>query len=239
MGIQHVFDLARKRNTSLQFTVQLAPYVDDVEELARVIHMLTKLYAGHPNYLHLQGKPVLCWFWSSAYDGHRRLLEALKQETRQYSNIAVSLRLPNEADEEKLTFGLFEGFVPFSPLELADEENWDKVWAAAYRGSQKAGMRYRIAALSPGYDDTGLDDINRMGNPYRLVHRNGGGTYKRGMQFVESLTAWPDLIMISTFNEFHENTHIEPSQNNGMRYIEMTKSFVARIGTRAGCSLLR
>ena len=229
MGIQHVFDFAKKCNSKLQFAIQLAPYADVEEELVRAIRMLTKLYADHPNYLHIDEKPVLFWFWSSAYDGNKRLITLLKEVSAQFTNMAVSLRLPNDSDEEKFTFGFFEGFVPFSPLELSDEKNWSKVWTAAYRKADKAGMRYRIAALSPGYDDTGLDANNRVGNPYRMISRKEGKTYQRGMRFVENLTTQPHLIIISTFNEFHENTHIEPSLGNGMHYIDMTKDFVDKI----------
>ncbi len=234
MGIHHVFDIAKKTNSKLRFAVQLAPYSDDAVELVRTILMLTKLYAEHPNYLHLDNKPVLFWFWSSAYDGNKRLISSLKESAACFSNLAVSLRLPNEVDETKLTFGFFDGFVPFSPLELSAENNWSKVWATAYRGADKAGMRYRIAALSPGYDDTGLDAENRVGNPYRSISRREGETYQKGMRFIEQLVVQPHLVMISTFNEFHENTHIEPSLGNGMRYIEMTKMFVAKIKSKWG-----
>ena len=122
--------------------------------------------------------------------------------------------------------------MPFSPLELATEKNWPRVWKAAYDGAKKAGMQYKIVSISPGYDDTGLQVANRVDNPYRVVPRKNGATYESGMAFVETLQEAPDLIMISTFNEFHENTHIEPSLENGMRYIELTKNFIEKVKTK-------
>jgi len=234
MAIQHLFDVAKKQKSSLRFAVQIAPYAEDNDELVRAIEMLTKLFSGHPNYFHLDGKPVLFWFWSSAYDGNLHLISSLKKVAENYNNFAVSLRLPNDVDEEKLTFGFFDGFVPFSPLELAEEKNWDRVWSNAYFGAEKAGMRYRVAVISPGYEDTGLTDDNRMGNPYRKISRKDGATYQRSMAFIENLDQKPDLLVISTFNEYHENTHIEPSIRNGMHYMEMTTKFISRIrGMRA------
>ncbi|WP_432472038.1 glycosyltransferase [Amphritea sp. HPY] len=229
MGIQHVFDIAKERGSKLRFAVQLNPYADDVPELERVIRMVTKLYSGHQNYFSLNEKPVLFWFWTSAHDGNKSLIGKLKNATSQYVNLATSLRLPSDVDEDKLTFGLFQGFTPFSPLELSEEKNWNKVWNAAYQGADKAGMRYRMVSLSPGYDDVALDDDVRVGNPYRSVSRLEGKTYQQGMSFVENLENQPHLIMISTFNEFHENTHIEPSQSNGVHYIEMTEKFVSMV----------
>lgn len=229
IGIQHVFDIALKRNSPLRFAIQLAPYVDDTLEIEKALRMIGKLYADHPNYLRLDNAPVLFWFWSSAYDGNKRFIASLANTAEQFTNIAVSLRLPKGTNEDKLTFGFFGGFVPFSPLELAEEKNWRRIWNTAYQNAKNAGMRYRIVALSPGYDDTGLTAANRVGNPYRIVSRKDGATYQVGMDFVESLIEKPDLVMISTFNEFHENTHIEPSMRNGMHYIEQTTQFVARM----------
>ena len=236
MGIQNIFDIAERRNSPLRFAIQIAPYADDTGELEKAVHMIAKMYAYRPSYLRLDNSPVLFWFWSSTYDGNRRFIASIAKVAEPFTNIAVSLRLPKGTDEDKLTFGFFDGFVPFSPLELAEEKNWSRVWNAAYQGAKNAGMRYRIVALSPGYDDSGLTAGNRVGNPYRVVARKDGATYQAGMNFVESLAETPNLVMISTFNEFHENTHIEPSKQNGMRYIDLTTQFVERMREKWGQS---
>ncbi len=232
MGIQHVFDIARKRNSSLRFAIQLAPYAEDTEELEKVIRLVKKLYMNHPNYFYLDDQPVLFWFWSSAFDGNRMLLSALEDMTEEFVNLAMSLRLPQRSDESKLTFDFFKGFAPFSPLELAGEDNWEKVWDSAYQASQRSGMPYRIATVSPGYDDHALDDDVRAGNPYRVISREDGSTYQKSINFVRNLSLPPHLVMVSTFNEYHENTHIEPSLQNGTRYIEMTAEFIKEIKGR-------
>ncbi len=234
MGIQHVFDIAKRRNSGLKFVVQLAPYADNLVEIERAVRMIEKLYVEHPNYLRLGGRPTLFWFWSGFMDGQRSLIDRLKNISACFVNVAVSLRLPSGNNENGLTYGFFDAFVPFSPLELSSEKNWENVWNAAYQAAEKAGMRFRVAALSPGYDDSGLRDEKRKGNEYRVVPRDDGRVYRKGMAFVESLSPIPHLVMISTFNEFHENTHIEPSLGNGMMYVEMTKDFVARAKSRWG-----
>jgi len=229
IGIQHVFDIAEKQKRNLRFVIQIAPYTEKTVDVERVIRMISKLYSMHSNYLHIDGKPVLFWFWSGVHDGDARFNEAVKAAAQQYVNIAVSLRLPNETDESRLTHGMFDGFVPFSPLELSSKDKWIKVWNAAFHFADRAQMKYRIATVCPGYDDSGLDDHLRAHNPYRTISRENGTTYEKSMEFVENLSDPPDLIMISTFNEFHENTHIEPSLKNGTRYIDMTTGFVDRI----------
>jgi glycosyltransferase involved in cell wall biosynthesis len=232
ISAKHLLEIAHKRGSKLRFAIQIAPYTADTVELEKTILLLRKLFVSQPNYLRLNGTPALFWFWSSAADGNKKLLDNLAVATKSLCNIALSLRLPHGSDEDRATFGFFRGFAPFSPLELADEKNWTKVWTEAYRGAEKAGMEYRVATISPGYDDRDLDDDRRSGNPYRLVPRNDGETYRRTMDFVEDLTDEPHLVIVSTFNEYHENTHIEPSLRNGMRYVDMTRKFVARIKSK-------
>ncbi|MCX7125271.1 MAG: hypothetical protein NTU49_05880 [Gammaproteobacteria bacterium] len=45
----------------------------------------------------------------------------------------------------------------------------------------------------------------------------------RGFQFVANLAVKPDFVIISTFNEFHENSHIEPSIYYQDLYANLTK----------------
>ena len=228
-GIQRLFDIAQKANSPLRFAFQIAPYSEDWSRLRGVLGMIRSDFVERPNYLRLEGVPALFWFWSGAYDTNRGFFSAVADAGDSLRNIAVSLRLPSETDEHKLTFQFFQGFAPFSPLELADEENWSRVWSSAYRASEKAGMRYRIATISPGYDDRSLMDEMRARNPYRLVPRKEGETYRKCMRFVERLDKRPRLVLISTFNEFHENTHIEPTLRHGSLYVDMTKEFVERM----------
>jgi hypothetical protein len=35
----------------------------------------------------------------------------------------------------------------------------------------------------------------------------------------------PDLVVVTSFNEFHENTHIEPSAAFGDTYLRETRAF--------------
>jgi hypothetical protein len=39
--------------------------------------------------------------------------------------------------------------------------------------------------------------------------------------------------VISTYNEFHENTHIESSSMNGNKYTDMTREFAAHVRAAA------
>lgn len=225
-AIRNLFDIAKAKGSPLKFAIQLSPYDDDTARLRRVIDTIRSRFAAREAYFRLDGSPVLFWFWSSAQDGSRAFLDTVGDASAHFTNLAFSLRAARGPDEAKLTLGRFQGFALYSPLEAASERNWSKVWQGAYEASERAGMRYRMITVSPGYDDRALLDPRREGNPHRLVARSDGRTYARSLAFAAALDPRPDLVVVSTYNEYHENTHIEPTSLNGDRYVRMTREFV-------------
>jgi hypothetical protein len=228
-SIRNLFDICDGRKSKLRFVIQISSYDDDAEQIRAVIALIRKTFLDREHYLQIDGKPVLFWFWSSAFDGNRALFDAMGESAGDLRNIVLSLRLPKGIEEIRYTFGFFEGFGLYSPLEVSSEANWERTWQSAVDAARTAGMHYQIVSVSPGYDDHALQDPQRAGNPYRTVPRRHGETYARTFGFVESLAKPPDIVVVSTYNEFHENTHIESSARHGHEYVELTREFVERV----------
>ena len=147
---------------------------------------------------------------------------------RAFLRIASSLRMYSAKDERRHSFGLFHGWSLYSPLELSAPANWERVWMQAYRNSDAGTRNLKILSVSPGYDDRHLRDPNRKTNPHRNVDRQQGDGVSADARLCRCRSHdVPDMVLISTFNEYHENTHIEPSRNHGSLYLEMTQKFVA------------
>ena len=226
---RHIVSEQGRRASTLRVAIQISVFSTDAEHVREMVAQVEKLYAGRNEYFRLDGKPVLFWFWSSAYDGNRALFQTMREAAAGFRNLAVSLRMAKGIEESRYTFEFFEGFGLYSPLEIASEENWERVWHSAYDASARAGMRYRMTTVSPGYDDHALMDTLRDGNANRVIPRREGEVYTRSLGFAASLSPLPHLIIVSTFNEYHENTHIESSAANSDLYIRMTRGFVERI----------
>ncbi len=47
--------------------------------------------------------------------------------------------------------------------------------------------------------------------------------------FEAALASQPDGLWINSFNEWVEGTYIEPSQQYGERYLQLTREFAARV----------
>jgi len=69
-----------------------------------------------------------------------------------------------------------------------------------------------IAPAAPGFDA-------RLVGGTRVVERQDGGTLRGQME--AALRSSPDAIGLISWNEFSENTHIEPSEKYGTRYVEV------------------
>ncbi|MCP5115256.1 MAG: hypothetical protein GY953_30865, partial [bacterium] len=70
--------------------------------------------------------------------------------------------------------------------------------------------------IIPGYDDTKLD----REAPRPTTDRHGGETYN--VLWEEAIAASPNWILITSWNEWHEGSEIEPSVENGRRALETT-----------------
>lgn len=69
-----------------------------------------------------------------------------------------------------------------------------------------------IAPAAPGFDAT------LLGGP-TVVERNDGATLRRELNAAAG--SGPDAIGLISWNEFSENSHVEPSENYGDRYLQV------------------
>lgn len=77
-----------------------------------------------------------------------------------------------------------------------------------------------VAPVSPGYDDT------RLGRPSPMVtDREGGARYDRTWQ--AAVGSLPDWIIISSWNEYYEQTHVAPGTTTGTRALDQTARWAA------------
>lgn len=221
-----LFSVAARTKSPVKICFQVCPYDCKREEITTTLAMIRKIFTRRNSYLRMDGRPVLFVFWTGVQDGNKRWIHQLDEAAKDFVKIACSLRMYPAAEEKKKTFGLFDGWSLFSPLELATAGSWKRVWTQAYKNSGAGAMDLRVVTLSPGYDDRHLADPNRENNPYRSIDRRGGKTYWEMFEFALSLEERPDLTLISTFNEYHENTHVEPSRDHGSLYVDLTRQFI-------------
>jgi len=77
----------------------------------------------------------------------------------------------------------------------------------------------RISCLTiiPGYDDT------KIRTPGLVVQRHDGKLYEQTWEMAIALK--PHWVLITSFNEWHEGSEIEPSVEYGDQYIQLTRKW--------------
>jgi len=72
----------------------------------------------------------------------------------------------------------------------------------------------------PGYDDT------KIRHPGLKADRLDGEVYR--VLWEEAIKAKPDWVLITSWNEWHEGSEIEPSLEYGDQYLQLTKDYASR-----------
>ena len=81
-------------------------------------------------------------------------------------------------------------------------------------------LKIWVATVQPGYDDTLMRD------PGYVLGREDGALYRS--TFDAALGSDPQWVFITSWNEWWEHTHIEPSVNFGHQYLQITGGYAGR-----------
>lgn len=189
------------------------------EVAAELVSVLTR-HARSPAWLRVEGKPVVFVYVRAVDD-----LGLLG-----WANVAAKLNreFPGGAAliGDRLSVGsarVFDGIHTYNTAGELKNLAADEVppWAKR-RYSEWVAMAdrmNRISALTliPGYDDTKIRD------PGLAVKRLDGDLYRR--QWEQAIAANPHWILITSFNEWHEGSEIEPSVEFGDMYLKLTAEY--------------
>jgi len=183
------------------------------------LYLLHK-YAGHPAWLRVRGKPV--FFVYGRAIGQIKLSgwgEVIRRVNQQYPGGALFLgaRTTPEAAQ------IFDGIHVYNVTGKTAHKSLEAIRAWAETAYPEvvatAGGKISCVTVIPGYDDHKLG----RDEPRPITPRYGGETYR--VLWEEAIAAQPDWILITSWNEWHEGSEIEPSLENGSRELEATADF--------------
>lgn len=201
---------------------------------AALRHILTR-YGGHPNFLRVDGKPVI--FFTDMY----------RTPPTGQSPVDFWSQMRAQVDPQRQSVWIAEGLDP-AYLDVFDGMYVFKITHAGYpadfKKSAEWGRRVRawgeksgqeklwLATISPGWDDTrsGCKTDLRVGSNAHRVGRVDGKTYRA--TFEAALQSNPNWLLVGSFNEWVEGTYIEPSRRYGDRYMQLTQEFAREFRQR-------
>jgi Glycosyl hydrolase family 99 len=94
-----------------------------------------------------------------------------------------------------------------------------RAWAAEARALGRSWS----ATVIPGFDD------RKIRNPSFVVSRDHGGERTYDFFWRQALSTRPDWVLITTFNEWHEGTEIEPSVEYESEFLDRTRTWSERV----------
>ena len=224
-GMRPMLDAAGKQGLKITIYYETtkprgAPTIEGtVDELVYVL----KQYGSDPAWLQVGGKPVLFVYGRAIselkLDGWRSVIREVNQRYRPGA-VFIGDQISAAAAQ------VFDGIHTYNPTGRTAHKSPGEIraWAAqAYPESVRtAGRKIACVTVIPGYDDSKL---NRPA-PRPITDRYGGETYR--ILWEQAIAAHPSWILITSWNEWHEGSEIEPSLENGERELKTTQEYTRR-----------
>jgi hypothetical protein len=198
----------------------VASYTDNLRHLHSV-------HAAHPGYLRVQGRPVVFFYnvsrlpvatWRGMrdqVDPDRSALWIAEGTSLAYLSVfdghhLYSVTWPNRVPPSQ-TLSTWGGRV----RTYNRDHDTDKLW---------------VATVMPGYDD------RKVRAQAGFARSRDGGDYY-GLSWEAAIASQPKWVIVNSFNEWMEGSHIEPSQAYGNLYLDLTRDWAVRFRSAEYASL--
>jgi hypothetical protein len=184
-----------------------------VPEVAADFAAFRDKFASNPVFYRINGKPLTIWSgtWAFSYAQVARVTGAVRPQLLVLST-------------EKAV----AGFERIAAVTDGDAYYWSSVNPATNTGYQKklnqmsqavhqAG-KYWIAPFAPGFDA-------RLVGGQRAVPRSNGQTLRT--EYATAMRSSPNMLGLISWNEFSENSYVEPSKDYGFQSLDVLRQLRA------------
>lgn len=187
-----------------------SPFVHNAGDVTNDL-LYAKRYFNDPSWFKYNGKPYFVFYGTRKYD------------------VSTWGAILQQADPNHSALWIAEGDI-FSYLDVFDGIHpYSVAWSpnpsrqlASYASQTRAHQgKIWMATTMPGYNDK----LARGAQGFS-VDRQGGAYYTTMWQ--GAVASHPDVISITSFNEWVEGSQMEPSKSYGNLYLDLTRQMVAK-----------
>jgi len=205
-------DVADKMKSTTKLTIyyETVPNEDPQKAVEDLLYVLEK-YGGRESFLKVNGVPVVFIYGRamgqlSAAQWGEVVAAVKKEKPAAFIADTDGRTKANRAD--------FDGFHFYNPVGRVKRGTNMGTFYRKYVEKLRAPGKTVCLTIIPGYDDT------HVRQPGTAVSRENTALYSR--LWSSAVAARPDWILITSWNEWHEGSEIEPSVEDGRVYLDMT-----------------
>ena len=206
---------------------------------------------NNPNYLRINGKPVLYIWDEGAFFNQKETYIAVKRLIAERTGSEAYIiadwipRIPTKPSDEYVQFLLekfrgaglrvvdaFTGWIGFHRVGLDTREYVDNyeyyydIQLNAWKNFTKTWGKDFIVTLTPGFDNS-----YSWGGPQIPLPRDIDKFAERLKIAIRYLDNTRPALKIDTWNDFGEWTYIEPTRKDGFTYLEILRSILVNLTT--------
>lgn len=213
-----LLDAAAETGVRIAFYYEVVPNDDPTRAVDDFLYLLTR-YGEHPGTFKHEGAPVIFVYSRAIHQLTYAQWESVLQEVKT-SHAARIIADTNDGDWAEI----FDGLHMYNPVpQVVAGVDMSRVYESLVRAASDHGKIAAVTVL-PGYDDS------HIGRTYPIVApREDGQLYDR--LWATAIQSRPDWVLVTSFNEWHEGSDIEPSLEHGYAYLEATAYWAEQFRT--------
>ena len=203
---------------SIKITFHIEPYKDRSAVSVRSdIEYIMRTYSGHPAFYRHHGYKPLFYIYDSYHISPPDWAQVLTADGRHTIRgttldcVVVGL-VVNNKDTELIKKSGFDGFYTYFASRVFTYGSAPRNWKQLKQIATDSNLLF-IPSVGPGYIDTAV----RPWNGANTQDRRNGEYYQEN--FLEAINSGADVISITSYNEWHEGTQIEPAVQK-LKYLD-------------------
>ncbi|MHB1276456.1 MAG: endo-1,3-alpha-glucanase family glycosylhydrolase [Candidatus Humimicrobiaceae bacterium] len=218
-NLKIMLDTAKEKKFSIAIHLETqsdnGPREED--EIFQWLKYIIISYGNHPAYSNINGKPLIVIYDSMSIplDIWKNMFEKLKKEGFDATFIGMGYGNDN--------LDVFDGIYEYNIFNFQD-------LSGTYKKASQAAQYYQMikelnapkifaATVMPGYDERSIP--GRKGG---FKNREEGAFYRK--TFETAIANDPEFIFITSWNEWWEDTQIEPGELYGDEYLDITREYI-------------